>query len=181
MERRMFLKSSSGLCLAIPFLESLLSPEEARAQSGTPKSFLITMRNGCGREHEMFWQAGDGAIVEGQNTGKSVAVLKPYFSKMLFVNGATPTITKNVRSGGCSHGVATANLLTCGDFTGGNNNGMEAAHEISFDYYLHKAFGGTGNPIVAQLGYNSGKKHRISWSAREQEIAATFNPLNIYT
>lgn len=179
MQRRMFLKSSAGFYLAIPLMESLLSPAEAKAQEGQVKPFLVTMRNGCGREDSKFWQSANGALRPDQNVGTAVDGLKSHFPKMLFVNGVTPVITGN-REGKCSHGISASNLLTCGDYTRGQV-GMEAAHEESFDHYLHKKWGGIGTPLVAQLGFDTkGKRHRLSWSARDQEIPGILNPMDIW-
>lgn len=177
MQRRHFLKSSAGLYLVLPLLEGLLSPEEARAQEGV-KPFLVTMRNGCGREDSKFWQSSDGPIQAGANKGMSVESLSPYFAKMLFVNGVSPTINRNPNF--CSHGIAASNLITCGNYTPAKG-GMEAAHEESFDHYLHKKWGGVGSPLVAQLGSEAqGKRHRFSWSAKEQEIPALLNPFEVW-
>lgn len=178
MRRRQFILSALGIPFYLPIMEGLLSRDELQAAEGDPQSFMITLRNGCGRSKN-FWQADNGAIVAAKIANTSVAPLTPYISKLLFVDKLQHSVSNN-GGGKCSHGISASCLLSGGNFNPGGGNGLETSTVQSLDYYVHKKFGGTDDPLYIQVGTLSGKSAKISWSGNGQEVARITNPYETY-
>ncbi|HEX2732818.1 MAG TPA: DUF1552 domain-containing protein [Polyangiaceae bacterium] len=204
MNRRTLLRGA-GVCLALPWLESLL-PRDARAQnSGSAQRFLIcSFPNGAPTD---WWETAPafGTRVEGDDfqlpTG--LQAFAPLKSKLLMVSRlGNYTHRQDQDSDNLdpaiepSHARCMSAFTTCVDAdqkardAGVNDLGSAAINGISVDQLIAKVTGQQTAKASLQTGLgvkpgffdgrSSAYNQAISWSAPDQPLMRSVNPKAVF-
>lgn len=186
LSRRLFLRSTAGVTLALPFLESF-APRAARAQEQIHR-YAIFMRQangvqqGLDGEPERFWPSQTGALTQASLqtdflNDRTVGALSAYADKLLVVRGARYDFSTS----GCGHADGGLQCLTAARPDGPNSNEALAMGE-SIDNRIVRELEPPGSePLNLYAGQKSGYLDDVlSYRGPGDRRAAENNPLNAY-
>jgi hypothetical protein len=186
IHRRRFLTGVGGAVLALPFLESVVFPEnKARAGGAVRNVYSVFVKNGNGvqqqwaSEPERFWPHELGALTRetmmSRDADRATGELAAYADKLLMVRG----LRFQFPGEGCGHSGGINQLLTAGRVTGSGNTSLGGNESV--DWRIGLECNPTGVEPLAlisgEFGYvSSGLSYRGSGDPR----AAENNPLSVY-
>jgi hypothetical protein len=172
LSRRRFLRGV-GVCMALPWLESLPVWGSSQAAAAAPVRLAILFA-GNGFHSREWWARGAGRTME---LGQVLRPLLPFREKLNFVRGL-----RNPQGGPGIHSSQTGNLLTGtilgagGDVRSGTSFDQVVAQRIGSQTRVPSLVLGCEPPIAAlHNGYSMIYSSHISWSSPTTAV-----PLELY-
>jgi hypothetical protein len=186
--RRRFLMGVGGTSLALPFLESVVFEETARAEV-RPSVFTAIMRQGNGvqqglgrGEPDRFWPRMRGSLsaetMRGADADRATSELADHASSLLLVSGTE----YGFDSAGCSHASGLNQCLTAARPVSGGEVQDSLADGESVDWRIAQE---CNPPGVEPLNLMAGPQrdyiaHGLSYSGPRSKRGAENNPFNVY-
>lgn len=173
LSRRMFLRGTGGVCMALPWLESVPvwgAPAGAGEAAAMPKRFAALFM-GCGINADHWWAKGSGADME---LGKSLQPMEPVKEKMNFVTG----LFNESATGVGIHPGQTGNILSGASL----QKGSELKGGISIDQVLaNRLRGATPQPSLVlgceqpvtgyhETNFSMAYSSHISWQSETSPV-----------
>ncbi len=147
--RRHALRGMAGVCVALPFLESLAG-RTASAQTATVAKRFVAFHTPCGVDISRFWPKSLGAISSTTLAGTGLEPLADYAAKLLIprgLQGAPQGFNfDNAQNGANDHQLGTASRLTAAALDGVDN--QHYAQGISVDQEMAKSINPDGRPAM---------------------------------
>jgi hypothetical protein len=186
IKRRRFLTGVGGAVLALPFLESVVFPEnKARAGGAIRNVYSVFVKQGNGvqqagsGEPERFWPHELGAltpeIMRSRDADRATGELADYADKLLMVRGtrfAFPGV-------GCGHSGGINQCLTAGRVTGSGNTSLGGNESVDWRIGLECNPAGV-EPLALISGEYGYVTSGLSYTGSAAPRAAENNPLSVY-
>ena len=179
LQRRSFLKAAGGVCVALPFLESLV-PKPLRAQAAVNKRFAVFFTcNGVNMER-FFPTGGFGAISEANLTGTALEPLTSHVNSLLVPRGTYQVPIGFGREGnGDDHMKGMGCKLTAQNLSSSSD---AYAQGVSVDQVIARELNPTNpNPLTLFVGRRgSGVMAHISYRGANEPVTGENNPWLAY-
>lgn len=187
--RRRVLKGVGGAVLGLPWLEGLDAREaQAQTKATAPYAIFFRQANGVaaeqstgeiGAEPERFWPRETGALTTESLSGRALAQLSGYASRLLVVGNAN---MENFPYGD-GHARGALQLLTAQGPTRDHQGGNSEAAGESLDHRIGRELNGNGNESLflyagAPYGWLGGPC--ISYRAAGNRRSALVDPASAY-
>lgn len=184
--RRVFLRGSASVVVALPFLESFWPRGVAEAQRPAHR-FVVFMRQGngvqqgLGQEPDRFWPSALGPLTTRgmqADSGRAVSVLAEIAPKLLVVRGCE---MRAIQDAGCGHASGGLLCLTAARANGRNVQKSLATGE-SIDNRIERELSGPGRePLTLRAGPRSSFLDDVlSYRSSGNRRVAESNPFNAY-
>jgi hypothetical protein len=194
LDRRRFLLGLGGVCVALPFLESLHAPP--RASAGPDRfrfAFFVRCGNGVSQrltgwvdgveretEPERFWPSAPGPLDTASLAAaadRATSELAPFASRLNLVRG----INRPFSTPGCGHSESIVQLLTGAQIQPGSGNDA-APLGPSLDWRIAGQLNPPGrDPMTLMAGPRDAYvREAISWRGANNRAPAERSPLNQY-
>jgi hypothetical protein len=178
MKRRRFLTGVAGAALAVPFLSSLQRVARGQAAETPRRLVIFYTQNGC-LTNRWFPSVENGAITADTLTGKTLAGLAPYASKLLFPRGLAMFPKGTINGYFDPHDQGMGSKLTAAPI---DPAGSHWATSRSLDHVAAELVNpGTKTPLVLSVGSSfANVKGILSYSAANTPYSPEVNPANVY-
>jgi hypothetical protein len=193
-DRRRFLLGLGGVCVALPFLESIHAPRASAGPDRFRFAFFVRAGNGVAQqqrgwvdgmeqeiEPEQFWPRSVGAIdtatLSGANGDRATSELAAFASRLNLVRG----VNRPFNTPSCGHSDSIVQLLTSAQIVSGSSNDA-AALGRSLDWRIAEQLNPPGrDPMTLMAGPRDAYiRENLSWRGPRERTPAERSPLNQY-